>query len=98
MDERPYSLRRTLVSRAGQDLGCQPSPEVRALQREHLGPIHARRLELPGAHLLPERRLTYAMGVGSKPVEDLPILEPTTRMTMHLGSGRLEDEHVATIL
>src|SRR5512135_3913749 len=57
LDEGIDARRRAVVSGAGQDLRRKPRSPVLDFFGEHRCPVHAGRLELLGAHVVPERGL-----------------------------------------
>src|SRR5271166_3937449 len=74
LHERLDSRRGAAVGVAGQQLGGEPSAPVLGLGRQYVGPVHAGGLELPGPHVMPQRRLTHPVQIFGKPLIDLPVV------------------------
>src|SRR5512135_2414564 len=79
--------RGAVIGRVGQNLSDKPRARVLLLGDEHRRPVHPRRLELLGAHVVPKRRLAHAVEVRGEPRVDLRVVEPRPSPLMHL-SGR----------
>src|SRR5262249_35581758 len=72
---------------AVQDLRRQPRLPVRRMDGQHLGPVHAGRLQFAGAHVMAEGRLGNTMPMDAEPGADFRVVEPRPRLAGHLGSA-----------